>query len=298
MRPSAATSRMPKSRASRRGTGMAATVAVGVRVLVVGEHLPHVHLVDVVAAEDADELRPLVVDDVLALPHRVGRAAVPRLARALLRGDGLDELVEHRREAPVARDVLLERRALVLREHLDAREPRVDEVREDDVDDAIATAEGHRRLRAVERERVEALALAAGEDHHEHLRRVEVELPPVHRENVDASAGPPSCEGTEADGVQLAGRSPRRRMRLTADEFQYEAVARAAALAGLARGVVPVSCVGRVTEEVAARDVVEAGTLDVADDEELVDAVGRLDVFRPAALGRAVVDDDVLAAVA
>ena len=106
--------------------------------LVEGEHLAHVHLVDVVAAEDADELGLLVVDDVLALVDGVGRAAEPRLARALLRGDGLDELVEDRREAPDARDVLLERRALVLREHLDAREARVDEVREDDVDDAVA----------------------------------------------------------------------------------------------------------------------------------------------------------------
>ena len=94
---------------------------VGARLLVEGDHLPDVHLVDVVAAEDADELRLLVVDDVLALPDGVGRAAVPGLARALLRGDGLDELIEDGREAPVSRDVLLERRALVLREHLDAR---------------------------------------------------------------------------------------------------------------------------------------------------------------------------------
>jgi hypothetical protein len=120
------------------------------------EHLAHVHLVDVVAAEDAHELRLLVADDVLALVHRVGRAAEPRLARALLRGDRLDELVEDRRETPDARDVLLERRALVLREDLDAREARVDEVRQDDVDDAVASAEGDRGLGAIERQREEA----------------------------------------------------------------------------------------------------------------------------------------------
>ncbi len=94
---------------------------IGLQLLVKEEHLAHVHLVDVVSAEDAHELGALVVDDVLALPDRVGRAAVPRLARALLRGDGLDVLIEDRREAPVSRDVLLERGALVLREHLDAR---------------------------------------------------------------------------------------------------------------------------------------------------------------------------------
>ena len=87
----------------------------------------------------------LVGDDVLALVDGVGRALEPGLAGALLRGDRLDELVEHRREAPHARDVLLERRALVLRQHLDAGEPRVDEVREDDVDDAVATRRTERR---------------------------------------------------------------------------------------------------------------------------------------------------------
>jgi hypothetical protein len=61
----------------------------------------------VIAAEDAHELGILVADDVLALPDRVGRAAVPRLARALLRRDRLDELVEDRRQAPRTSDVLL-----------------------------------------------------------------------------------------------------------------------------------------------------------------------------------------------
>ena len=74
-----------------------------------------------VAAEDADELRLLVADDMLALVDGVGRAPEPRLARALLCRDRLDELVEDGRQAPHARDVLLERRALVLREHLDPK---------------------------------------------------------------------------------------------------------------------------------------------------------------------------------
>ena len=72
------------------------------------DHLPHVHLVDVVPAEDAHELGALVGDDVLALVDGVGGPAEPALAGALLRGDGLDELVEDRREPPDARDVFLE----------------------------------------------------------------------------------------------------------------------------------------------------------------------------------------------
>ena len=68
-------------------------------------------------------------------------------------------------------------------------EARVDEVRQDDVDDAVAAAERHGGLGAVERERVEALALAAREDHHEHLRRVEVQRPLVHARGGDGNAG-------------------------------------------------------------------------------------------------------------
>ena len=110
----------PKSRASSRGTGMAATVASASRSTWRCDHLAHVHLVDVVAAEDADDAPGF--SSVMTCWHLVdgvGRAAEPALAGALLRGDRLDELVEHRREPPAARDVLLERRALVLGEDLD-----------------------------------------------------------------------------------------------------------------------------------------------------------------------------------
>jgi hypothetical protein len=137
------------------------------------DHLAHIHLVDVVAAEDGDQLRVLVGDDVLTLEDRVRRALEPGEPGPLLRRDGLDELVEDRREAPDARDVLLEGRALVLRQHLDPAEARVDEVREDDVDDPVSSGEGNSGLGAVERQGVEPLALAAREDHHENLIRVE-----------------------------------------------------------------------------------------------------------------------------
>ena len=75
-----------------RGTGIAATVTSASRCEVRADHLADVHLVDVVAAEDADVLGRLVGDDVLALVHGVGRAPEPALAGALLRGDRLDEL--------------------------------------------------------------------------------------------------------------------------------------------------------------------------------------------------------------
>ena len=137
------------------------------------DHLANIHFVDVVAAEDAHDFRALVSDDVLALENGVGRAFEPRKACALLGRNGLDELIENGRQSPDAGDVLFERRAFVLREDFDARKTRVDEIRQHDVDDAIAASKRHGGLRAVEGERIKALALATGENHYEHLVRIE-----------------------------------------------------------------------------------------------------------------------------
>ena len=52
------------------------------------DHLAHVHLVNVVPAEDGDDVRAFVGDDVLALVDGVRRALEPTLAGALL---GLEE---------------------------------------------------------------------------------------------------------------------------------------------------------------------------------------------------------------
>ena len=147
----------------------------GVRthLFVARNHLPHIHLVDVVTAEDAYESGPLVADDVLALPDGIGRAAVPGFPGSLLSGYGLDVLVEDGRQAPVSRDVLFERSALVLRQDFDLAKTRVYEVRKNDVDDAIAARKRNGGLGPIERERVEALSFAARKHHDEDLARVE-----------------------------------------------------------------------------------------------------------------------------
>ena len=60
--------------------------------------------------------------------------------------------------------------ALVLREHDDLQVASVGEVRQREVDQTVRTAERHRRLGAVVREREQSLALATGEDDDENLR--------------------------------------------------------------------------------------------------------------------------------
>ena len=142
----------------------------GPHLEVVLDHLAWIHAVDVVGAEHAHEVGTLVVDQVEVLVDRVGRALEPERAAAHLRRHRCDVVVEQGREAPGLADVAVEAVALVLREHDDLEVAGVGEVRQGEVDQPVAAAERHGRLRPVVGEREEPLALAAGEDDHEDVR--------------------------------------------------------------------------------------------------------------------------------
>ena len=142
----------------------------GTRLEVVLDHLARVHAVDVIGAEHADEIRALVVDQVEVLVDRVGRALEPERAAPHLRRDRGHVLVEQRGEAPRLADVAVEAVALVLRQHDDLQVPGVGEVRQGEVDQPVAPAEGHGRLRPVVGERQQTLPLAPGEHDDENLR--------------------------------------------------------------------------------------------------------------------------------
>ena len=114
--------------------------------------------------------RPLLLDRVDVLVDRVGRPRVPLLLAAVVRRAHADELLQAaRQEVPAEADVLVQRARLVLGQDEDPPEPRVDAVREREVDDPVGPPEGHRGLRATRRERLEPLALAAGQDQGERL---------------------------------------------------------------------------------------------------------------------------------
>ena len=173
IRPSPSTSMMPKSLASSTGTGMAATVRSALLVEVEVEHLPHVHPVDVVGAEDEGVLRLLVGDDVEVLVDGVGGALEPLAARSAS-GPGRSPTYWLRKaeSRQAALHVGVERLRLVLHQHLDLEDAGVGEVGEDEVDDAVAAAEGDGRLGPVAGERVEPPPFAAGQDHRQELRHV------------------------------------------------------------------------------------------------------------------------------
>ena len=137
---------------------------LGAAVAVEGEHLADVHLVDVVGAEHADVGRLLVLDHVEVLEDGVGAAAEPLRAEVHRRRHGRNVVAHLRRELPAAREVLHHRARLVLGEDAHLEDARVDEVRQHEVDDAIAATEGDGRLGTIEGERREPRAFAPGHD--------------------------------------------------------------------------------------------------------------------------------------
>jgi hypothetical protein len=131
---------------------------------VLADHLARVHPVDVVGAEHDHVARPLVADQVEALVDGVRRAGEPPRAEPLLGRDRGDVVAQHRGQPPRGRDVPVETVALVLRQHDDLAIAGVDQVGQHEVDQSVDAAERDGRLRAVRRERHQALALATGED--------------------------------------------------------------------------------------------------------------------------------------
>src|SRR5205814_5797691 len=77
----------------------------------------------------------------------VGSAAVPRFSRPHLRRNGRDVLSQFGIVyGPAVTQMLLQGMGLILREHENAAEPRMQAVAEGEIDDAIASAKGHSRL--------------------------------------------------------------------------------------------------------------------------------------------------------
>ena len=112
------------------GAGMAATVTSARFSHVVFDHAGDVHAVDVIAAEDRHHVRVGLLHQVDVLIDRVGRALVPGFVLgAHLRRHRDDELVlEQAAELPALAQVLQQRLAAELRQHIDRINSRVDEV--------------------------------------------------------------------------------------------------------------------------------------------------------------------------
>ena len=140
-------------------------------LLVVGEHLRVVHLVDVVAGEDEDIFGVIAVDEIDILIDGVGGALVPlALLVGRIRGEDVDAAV-HPVEVPglAVADVGVEFKGAVLGEDADGVDAGVCAVGEGKVDDAVLAAKGNSGLCDLLGEDVQAAALSACEKHGNHF---------------------------------------------------------------------------------------------------------------------------------
>ena len=103
-------------------------------------HLVDVHLVNVVATENSHEVRAFVGNQVDVLENGVGSTAVPFVTRTHLGGHEVHILVQTCIQAPGGRNVLVQRIALELRQNLDLENAGIDEIVEDEVDNAVGSA--------------------------------------------------------------------------------------------------------------------------------------------------------------
>ena len=120
----------------------------------------------------ATKSRVRLFDQVDVLENGVGGSLVPGfVGRAHLRGHGNDELVlEQAAELPTLVEVLQQRLAAELGQHIDGINAGIDEVAQHEVDDAILASERNRGFGALLGERVEPGAFSTGQDDAEHTQ--------------------------------------------------------------------------------------------------------------------------------
>jgi len=107
-------------------------------------HAANVHPVDVIAAEDGHHMRIGLLDQVDVLQDGVGGALVPGfIPRAHLCRHGNNEVaLQQSAELPSLAQVLKQRLAAELREHIDGVDPGIDKVAQHEIDHAVLAAKG------------------------------------------------------------------------------------------------------------------------------------------------------------
>ena len=116
-------------------------------LVVLFEHGPEVHPVELVAAEDEVVFVGPLQEILHILAHGIGGALIPVVvARSLLGREDVDEVIAEMVELVAAHDVAIERLAVELGQHIHLPNFRVDAVADRDIDDAVFAGERHRRF--------------------------------------------------------------------------------------------------------------------------------------------------------
>ena len=143
-------------------------------------HLVDVHLVDVVATENRNEIRAFVRNQVDVLEDGVGGTLIPVVASAHLCRNQVHVLVKACVQVPCSGDVLIQRIALELRQNLDLEDAGIDEIVQHKVNDAVSSAKMHSRLRAIAGEGLQTASLTTSHDHTKDIFLVFSRIGPTH----------------------------------------------------------------------------------------------------------------------
>ena len=125
---------------------------------------------DVVAGKNQHIVRLFVVEEEQILMHRIGGALIPFFADPLLwwnRGDVFAEFGIQ--DVPACANVPIERVGFVLDQDGDFAKPGVETVAEREIDNAILSTKGHRRLGAMFGERLKPFAFSSRQHHGENV---------------------------------------------------------------------------------------------------------------------------------
>ena len=129
------------------------------------DHAGDTHAVDVIATEDGHQVRIGLLDEVDVLKNGVGRSQIPGfiLRTHLCRHVDDEVAFQHSAELPSFAQVLQQRLAAELGEHIDRVNAGIHEIAEYKIDDPVFASEWNRRLGALARQRRKSGSFSPGQ---------------------------------------------------------------------------------------------------------------------------------------
>src|SRR4030042_2437475 len=107
-------------------------------------HLPIIHLVDMIPGKDEDEIWPLLLDRVDILENGIRGPLIPMFIDSLLSRNGFYEFSQRgRKNVPSKLDVTMKGGRFILGEGIDTANIRIDAIRKGEVDNPINGTEGN-----------------------------------------------------------------------------------------------------------------------------------------------------------
>src|SRR6266567_4140556 len=136
------------------------------------QHLGVVHLVNVVAGKNKDELRAFAANRINILVHRVRGPLIPLFRNAHLRRQNFDVFAETGQYGPAVADVPAQTERFVLCKNENLPQSGVDAVGQRNVDDPVERTNRTRGFCAIPRQRPQSLALASCQQHHNGIAHI------------------------------------------------------------------------------------------------------------------------------